>query len=436
MLDSRVCLLFTALPLAVAFQRHQVPGADLKAGPLGNTTEQAGSDSSSGTFDEEVIWDTDVVDLWATMLAGTSRLGEAAVGNVSGNTSENSTDNGTEASPDGQAPPPDAQFGLEGSLCSVVVNGSQKDRFQKYMEKVLDPTGIAESGISKLEELCKNKDMMDLEKLIRLNEHLRRKGNNKTWHEHTKPNKGVATAEMLKRTLPWQPKRVLDYGAGDCQDVAAVRQHFGIDQKDALGIEVREAAPMCENVSYVMLKEPFRKSVRKLALSEAEVDASWSFSVLHHVSGPGELAEVLGMLYQTLKGNGTFLLEEWALPEEESKQSDAAAWYDWVHMLNGAVFVTGKEEPLPEKEAPLPNKPPPVTSIGTRYYSFSQWVGAAEAAGFQLDAARSTTAGGGVTPMEQAGKSFLGGFVAVFHKGAEEIAGTEVQPATAEDAAH
>ena len=29
--------------------------------------------------------------------------------------------------------------------------------------------------------------------------------------------------------------------------------------------------------------------------------------------------------------------------ETAAEQRDAAAWYDWVHMLNGAVFVTGKE---------------------------------------------------------------------------------------------
>lgn len=270
---------------------------------------------------------------------------------------------------------------------------------------------LAPGALKELETQCQNNTLMDAQRLRGLRKYLDESKFHQGWQEFAHPGHGSATTAVLRKLLPSDPHRVLDYGAGDCTDLAAVAHDLGVSKADAIGIDVSAEGPAAENkdaVTYMRLVEPLAENVKKLGEQlGGTVDVAWSIVVLHHVPDP-LLQPVLRAIYQSLRKGGTFLVQEWTLPEAMGElREHKAIMFDWLHVLNGVIFFAG---------APNEAAPQPIGSIGTQYRSLPEWIQAVEAAGFSLDRERSSRARDNTTLEVQASQGIVGGIAAVFTK--------------------
>lgn len=314
---------------------------------------------------------------------------------------------------------------LEGTLCPILVMGDMRPSLEVHMNQTVSPQ-LAPGALGALELLCKDETLRDVQRLQGLHRHLNEHNFQQDWQEFAHPSHGSSTAALLRKLLPSEPeiRRVVDYGAGDCTDLASAATEMGISKENAIGVDVRTDGPAAENrnaVTYVPLEEPLAESVKELGERlNGTIDVIWSFVVLHHVPDP-LLQPVLQALAQSLRQGGTLLIQEWTLPVAEGEPREhTAILYDWIHLLNGAIFHQSSPQDGNSSSttvAPQPQPAPPeIGSIGTQYRSLPEWITAVESAGFSLDQNRSALAGGGIALEDQASQGVVGGIAAVFQK--------------------
>lgn len=302
---------------------------------------------------------------------------------------------------------------LEGTLCPTIVHGSVRSRFLTWMKATLDQ--IADAAIKKVEALCENAKMHDGQRLKELQSYLFEIRNQTvpSWTEFAHPDAGASTAELLKKVTSSPPKAVLDYGSGDGTDLAAVASHLGLSRDAAIGVDVDPNSMLAQNkdrVTFWHLQKPLNVSLGNLLSKYSEeVSVAWAFGVLHHIPEDDLLKQTLKTLAGVLKPGGTFAIQEWALPSEGSGK-DVTAFYDWVHLLNGAFFFP------PTKGTSTASQSRPIRNIGTKYRKLEDWHSLMAGAGLQFSLELSNRGSGGKEPADEASHSVTGGFLAVYLK--------------------
>jgi len=330
---------------------------------------------------------------------------------------------------------------LDGTLCSTVVFGPMRRRLVQFLISALgDAAGPA---LAELERVCSVSALCDHQRLESLGYHLRQNDIAPLWIDHAHPNNGRHTAELVRELMLGTPLcRVLDYGAGDGTDAAAVARELHLGPESVWAIDIGRRGPSQDSrdyINYISLQDPIEQHLAEIGQELAgTLDAVWSFGVLHHINDLSTLNAALGTIAAVLRPGGTFIVEEWALPElrgsylhkaaagasmaTRAQRESCPAFFDWVHLLNGVIFVEEQNDKpncclccheLPDEDLFLASYP--VEPLGTHYRCLSDWLLRIEAFGFRLDWHRSSIASGGTLGVQSA-RGVAGGFVAVFTK--------------------
>lgn len=309
------------------------------------------------------------------------------------------------------------QDDLEGTLCPIVVRGSVRSRFLTYMKSTLGQ--LAETAITRLEDLCEVTKMHDGQRLKELQKSLfeLRDRTVPSWTKHAHPDGGTSTAELLEGITSGPPAAVLDYGSGDGTDLAAVASYFSLPRDAAVGVDVDPDSMISQNKEHVTfwhLKEPLEAGLAQLSTAYAsKISVAWAFGVLHHVPEDEILKDTLKTLAVVLKPGGTLAIKEWALPSTGSG-NDVAVFYDWVHLLNGAFFFPPRNA-TPSVDSDTTSQAP-IRSIGTKYRKLAEWHSLMAGAGLEFSLEKSRLGSGGREPVNEANHSTTGGFLAVYLK--------------------
>lgn len=223
---------------------------------------------------------------------------------------------------------------------------------------------------------------------------------NMTWHKFSKPDDGASAGNLVLRVATHPTNlsisaapRLLDFGCGSGQDLAAAKRAFGAAKEDALCLDIFEV--QSSEVTTVKLDASSEATYKAsldatLAENQDSVHVVFSMVTFHHITGQMR-PDALHFIKNVLAPGGIFLMAEWdnsptaGVPSRE-------VYFDLVHFLPGVLFSNNP----PQDPAPL--------KLSTKYLTVAERRSESQATGLQYNAERSKVVGN-VTPEELANSS-------------------------------
>jgi len=211
------------------------------------------------------------------------------------------------------------------------------------------------------------------------------KAENKTWGSFSKPNNGASAGSLALHVAnhPTKisvdgPPRLMDFGCGSGQDLAAIQMAFGAKKDDSFCLDVYKVQH--PNLTSFALNpasaETYSHSLNSvLKHTKNSIHVAVSMVTFHHITGSMR-SDALAFISKSLAPGGIFLMAEWdnsptaAVPSRE-------VYYDIAHFLPSILFSHN----VPTDAS--------IFKLGTEYLPLVTWKKLARVAGLTYEAQRS-----------------------------------------------